>query len=509
MRASVLPIIANDMLILKSSTAVAAVVMINGVAVGLVNSADDESNKIRVRYFKISPITSKSIIRVVDQRTNLDFNGSPFTVNPYPIRGKIKHVFGSFVFGSLYCTAIEDDIIPVVAFSDSESVAFGIARRDSSDSHHFSFAIRVPEIDGCGMPAFVHVAVVGAKSVLSGSPIRLKQKTRKPPLAARRLSRSVIRLAIKISAPSIRVAHEWGDYHYARSLKKSFEKLGCVVSVHTQDKWYGEDDVDVVLALRGRHRYKTDRRNVNLLWIISHPDRLADEEPGDYDHTFVASDIFFDTFNRRYRASSSVLHQATDPDVFRVDNSKEFASEVLFVGNSRSEFRTMVRWCLEKGINLTLWGNGWHGLVPPDLVRGVHIPNETLTKFYSNCKVLLNDHWDSMRESGFISNRLYDASAAGAVVISDPVAGLSEVFGDTILVARDAADLEDKVKFVINEPEAARNLASRAREIVINRHTFDVRARSILDTVENLFSTRAGSLSPPAALNNITVDAEG
>ena len=42
-----------------------------------------------------------------------------------------------------------------------------------------------------------------------------------------------------------------------------------------------------------------------------------------------------------------------------------------------------------------------------------------LNRYYSSAKIVLNDHWPDMRAHGFLSNRLYDALACGAFVISD------------------------------------------------------------------------------------------
>ncbi|MDQ3726421.1 MAG: glycosyltransferase, partial [Actinomycetota bacterium] len=47
----------------------------------------------------------------------------------------------------------------------------------------------------------------------------------------------------------------------------------------------------------------------------------------------------------------------------------------------------------------------------------------------SSAKVVLCDHWDDMREHGFVSNRIYDALACGATVISDAVPGLERFEG--------------------------------------------------------------------------------
>ncbi len=55
--------------------------------------------------------------------------------------------------------------------------------------------------------------------------------------------------------------------------------------------------------------------------------------------------------------------------------------------------------------------------------------------------MVLNDHWEDMRTSGFISNRLFDAAASGARVITDAVEGLPATFGDSVQVYRSQEDL--------------------------------------------------------------------
>jgi spore maturation protein CgeB len=87
-----------------------------------------------------------------------------------------------------------------------------------------------------------------------------------------------------------------------------------------------------------------------------------------------------------------------------------------------------------------------------------------------------------MRDYGFISNRLFDAVASGARVISDDVVGLRDVFGDTVQVYETPEDLvkwssmpDPSVVFGTDEH-------IRAEAARIHRdHGFDARARTLLD----------------------------
>src|SRR5262249_49285133 len=81
----------------------------------------------------------------------------------------------------------------------------------------------------------------------------------------------------------------------------------------------------------------------------------------------------------------------------------------------------------------------------------------------------------SMREHGFVSNRIFDALACGAPVISDAMPDIAALFGDTVPMYRDAADLGALVRHDLTEREAAHARAARGRSAVLADHTFDQR----------------------------------
>lgn len=295
------------------------------------------------------------------------------------------------------------------------------------------------------------------------------------------LSKSDPVIAIKISTPNLKEAPLWGDYHFANSLAASFARIGIHARVDTQDNWYSAgNQSDVDLAIRGRHRLDVDGGKINLMWLISHPDRVPDEEFADYDHVTVASEIYARTLRQTGLADAIVMHQATDARLFGfVPQDAPRLPSCLFVGNSRREYRTMVKWCVQKDIPLELYGGGWDGILPPGAVRAPSVANKDLPNCYGSHLLLLNDHWDSMRGNGFLSNRLFDGSATGTPILTDAVAGLEKVFGDTISQAEDAGTFAAKIRDCLENPDAWLRRAARAREIVLGAHTFDHRAAEI------------------------------
>jgi spore maturation protein CgeB len=94
--------------------------------------------------------------------------------------------------------------------------------------------------------------------------------------------------------------------------------------------------------------------------------------------------------------------------------------------------------------------------------------------------VVLNDHWENMRTTGFLSNRLFDAVASGARVISDDVLGQEEVFGASVQVARTPDELRRLATGDLDArfgDDASRLAAAR---VVARDHSFAVRAETLL-----------------------------
>jgi spore maturation protein CgeB len=140
--------------------------------------------------------------------------------------------------------------------------------------------------------------------------------------------------------------------------------------------------------------------------------------------------------------------------------------DVVFVGNNRRNGRRKliddllsIRGKID--CNVEIWGNGWDGIVPPEWLRGRYFPNEELNALYSSARIVLNDHHDDMARDGFLNPRIVDAIAAGALPITDPVAGLEEA--GNIPVYRNAEELADLIGRYLSNGNAARAIIEQAR----------------------------------------------
>ena len=289
--------------------------------------------------------------------------------------------------------------------------------------------------------------------------------------------------SISVAGTSREAAQRGGDFPFAAAIARELERRGhpARVQVLPAEEDAGQDDV--ALVLRGRTRHTPRAAQSNVLWVISHPEELSGAECDGYDLVCVASERFAQTLRAQTSAPVIVLDQATDPDLFHPDPGPGFAHDIVFVGNSRGVRRKALDDLLPTHHDLAVYGSGWDGLIDARHLGASHVPNDELRRVYSSASVVLADHWDDMREHGFIANRVYDAVACGAFVISDSVDGIEARFGGAVRSYESREELAQLLELFLADPveREARAVAGRAR--VLAEHTFSHRVDRLLEAL--------------------------
>jgi len=289
------------------------------------------------------------------------------------------------------------------------------------------------------------------------------------------------KMAIKIPAPNWDEVEEWGDYYLALGLKKELERKDCEVILQVLPEWEGDGDArcDTILVLRGLSRYQPKPQHFNIMWNISHPDEVTVEEYNQYQQVFIASQFWADEISQKVDVPVEAMLQCTDQELFYPDPDDKYKHDLLFVGNSRGVYRNIIKDLLPTNEDLVVYGAGWEGLIDKKYIKGEHIPNKELRKAYSSCKILLCDHWDDMRDKGFLSNRLFDASACGAFIISDKVKGVEDVFEDSLVSYSDPDELKRLLNNYLNNNTKREEKSEASKENTINHFTYGKRAEKI------------------------------
>lgn len=298
-----------------------------------------------------------------------------------------------------------------------------------------------------------------------------------------------LRWAIKTSVPAGTSGQGWGDLYFAQELASSLEKMGHTARVDLRTDVINPQsaDDDVVLVLRGVERIRPQRGAVNLLWVISHPSRISTHELKSFDAVFAASDSWSKKVLAKTGIHVTALLQATNPSKFNPTvSAPDTGHDVLFLGNTRNEFRKVVRDSLQAGIKPTIYGKDWAHFIPSEVIAGEFVANSEIAALYRSAGVVLNDHWDDMANEGFYSNRLFDAVASGGRVISDKVDGIEQVFAGGVMAYNTPAELAE-LSNIDNRGiwGTQSEIVERANSIG-QKHSFDQRAKELVQAVQNL-----------------------
>ena len=283
------------------------------------------------------------------------------------------------------------------------------------------------------------------------------------------------KIAIKTPVPTWNEIHKWGDYYVAEGLKGEFEKKGYVVKIQMLSEWNDSTDamVDNVLVLRGLSYYEPKVQHTNVMWNISHSDLVSLNEYELYDYVFIASKHWAKQLNERVEVPVECMWQCTDTKRFYPEYNEKYKSQLLFVGNSRKVYRKIIKDLLPTKYNLSVYGADWDGLIDKRYIKGEHISNKELHQAYSSCDILLNDHWEDMREKGFISNRIFDGIACGACILSDSVEGLDELFPGRVYTYESRDELNQLIDDILDNPKETNS--------DIKGHTYADRVNQFMD----------------------------
>jgi hypothetical protein len=291
-----------------------------------------------------------------------------------------------------------------------------------------------------------------------------------------------LRWSLRLPSAAGHGGDRWGDTHFADALADALRGLGQDVvtrrrGAHTAGPTHLDD---VALAIRGLYPIPPTPGQVNVLWVISHPDDVQPDELEGYDLVFAASHPWSRALSSRAGREVVPLLQATEFEL-PVAGSRSTAADpgVVFVGAaSQDRDRPLVRMAVEARVPLSVYGPGWQSL-PEGVWRGEYVDNRELPALYHRHGIVLADHWPDMARHGFVANRVFDAVASGARVICDDVAGVHDVFDPRdVLVAR--APEEVAAAFAQFSASAAHGDVPRPEL------SFDDRARTLLDGVRAL-----------------------
>ena len=194
------------------------------------------------------------------------------------------------------------------------------------------------------------------------------------------------------------------------------------------------------------------------------------------------------------------LFWAIDPELF-APQPVEKEHDVFFYGYG-DKFRR--EWMGElvgepsrrlPGVDFALGGEDFRGDVGGARVLGP-IPYNVFPRAISAARINLNVTRRShatVRASSTV--RPFELAACGAAIVSNPQEGIERWFdpGRELLVVHDAAQATEAYRELLADPGQAEGLGRRARERVLDEHTYGHRARRLLELLDLRVPVAAGA----------------
>ena len=183
------------------------------------------------------------------------------------------------------------------------------------------------------------------------------------------------------------------------------------------------------------------------------------------------------------------IPQFANLEKFFYEPDKTLESDLLFVGSTWYD-RISALYAVDLGYNISIYGLNWQGKVPDKYIKGEFIDNRDLHKYYSSAKIVLSDHAKDLSDMGLVVNRLYDASACGAFIISEYSPYIEEIFGDSIPLFKTKEEFKELVDYYLAHPEKRLEKAKKAQSITLAGYTNDIAGLKIKQLFQQIHEAK-------------------
>ena len=136
-----------------------------------------------------------------------------------------------------------------------------------------------------------------------------------------------------------------------------------------------------------------------------------------------------------------------------------------------------------------LFGKDWEGTEKFAPYTQGHLPYQKIPLVYQYSKVVIDDATPSTKDLGAMNSRVYDALAAGCLVLTNNTHGAEETFQGLLPSFHDAQSLKQQLETYLGDDALREETVCRLQAFVKEHHTYAIRAaefrRILLEWLSN------------------------
>ena len=280
----------------------------------------------------------------------------------------------------------------------------------------------------------------------------------------------------------------WGDYYTAHQLGDAFREQGWTVvyAERFQERWYELDDsIDLIVSLLDSYDVRQAPSSAfTIAWVRNWVDRWT-EHPWfeDFDMVVASSHKAADVVAANSKYDPPVLPLAANPALFHPGSiHPTFRADITFTGNNWGAGRKIIPLLdIHPEETFMIFGKNWDK--DPRMKRywRGHLPYSLLPDLYRSVKIVLDDTAGPTLPHAFVNGRVFEALAAGALVLTDNAEGSEELFDGLLPTYADRFELRRQLDRFLADDDLRSGVAEELRRIVIESHTYTKRASQFVD----------------------------
>jgi hypothetical protein len=263
---------------------------------------------------------------------------------------------------------------------------------------------------------------------------------------------------------------------------------------------------DLVLVFKGRFVHPRALRQIRELGVRTYcfyPDvsfrvhgPLIPRALREYDWIFTTKRFGLTDMREQLGVThASLIHFAYDPDLHRPleltpSDRVRFECEVSYIGTWSPKKEALLGELVRRRprLRLKVWGEQWWRATTDELkpyLGGHEVAGEDFVRAICGSAINLSIMSEARRGSSMgdqVASRTFSVPACGGFVIHERTAEVLRLFKENEdIVCYDGIDeLVDRVDQYLSTPQRRREIADRARRLVMRHHSWDVRIRELL-----------------------------